>query len=380
MRLGGGKYLFKLKKDEIKKFDLIVVSPKIPIYNKFITYAESIGIKVISELEFGFLMCPYPIIAITGTNGKTTVTKLIEHVLNVSKLKVKALGNIGEPLSNVSNYKNLDYVICEVSSFQLELVYKFKPFIGVITNIESDHLDRHKTLQNYTYLKTSLFKNCNNQCYAVVNNQTEVLNNLTDCLAKKIVLNSDCKVEDKKIFYQNDKLFNVSELNDCTYLSNILAAISVFKILGISNDEILTGINTFKSLNHRLEFVDKIDDVSYYNDSKATNPHATMSALKKLKDSQDIILLLGGQDKGLDFEVLINSLSKNVSKLIAFGEARKKIYKYSKNLFDTSVHANLKSAVYDAFDCSRPNSVVLFSPACASFDEFNNYEERGGLF
>jgi UDP-N-acetylmuramoylalanine--D-glutamate ligase len=131
-RLGGGKYLFSLKKADILNFDLIILSPGVSIFNKYVRFAESVGVRVISELEFGFLMCPYPIIAVTGTNGKTTVTKMLEHVLNLSGLNVKALGNVGEPLSEVVNYKQLDFVVCEVSSFQLEATYKFKPFINTI--------------------------------------------------------------------------------------------------------------------------------------------------------------------------------------------------------------------------------------------------------
>ncbi len=380
MGLGGGKYLFKLKKEEIKKFDLIVISPAVSIFNKHIVFAESVGIRVISELEFGFLMCPYPIIAVTGTNGKTTVTKLIEHVLNCSGYSAKALGNVGEPLTKVVNYKKLDFVVAEVSSFQLEATYKFKPYIGVLLNIDADHIDRHKTFNNYVNLKASLFKNCNSECFAILNNQKEILDSLNSTLAKKVVLNKDCAVINGQIVFGGEPVFGIDDFEDFTYLDNILAVVAVLKIIGLKNEEILMGINTFKGLEHRLEFVDKINNVSFYDDSKATNPHATIGATKKLNKFNHITLLLGGKDKNLDFENLINNLPNNVTKIVAFGEARKKIAKHAKNKIETSVESNLKSAVFKAVKTTKSGDAILLSPACASFDEFENYAKRGEYF
>lgn len=379
MHLGGGKYLFKLKKEDIKKFDLIIISPAVSIFNKHIMFAESEGIRVISELEFGFLICPYPIIAVTGTNGKTTTVKLIEHVLNISGYKAKALGNVGEPLTSVVDYKKLDFVVCEVSSFQLEATYKFLPYIGVLLNIDSDHIDRHKSLDNYINLKTSMFKNCGVENYAVINNQQQILNGLKNLKAKQIVLNNHCKVEDDYVCYNNEQLFKVSDLDCSTYLDNILAVVSVLKIIGLKNEEIVMGINTFKNLSHRLEFVDKVNGINFYNDSKATNPHATINACNKLNEFENITLLLGGKDKNLDFENLILKIPKNITKIVAFGEAKKKIAKATKNKIETYVESNLKSAVLKAVKITKGGAILL-SPACASFDEFSSYVERGDYF
>lgn len=380
MRLGGGKYLFNLKKSEILNFDLIVLSPGVSIFNKYVKFAESAGIRVVSELEFGYLMCPYPIIAVTGTNGKTTVTKMLEHILNLSGLNVKALGNVGEPLTQVVNYKKLDFVVCEVSSFQLEATYKFKPYIGVLLNVDADHLDRHKTYLNYLNLKIDLFKNCNAENHAIINSEPDILKNFKNKLVKPIVINNDCKLDGDHIVFNSEKVCKLSDLNDVTYLDNILSVIAVLKIVGVENEKIVMGINTFKSLSHRLEFVDKVCGISFYNDSKATNPHATLGAVSKLKTENNITLLLGGKDKNLSFESLVSKLPNNVTKIVAFGEARKKIYKACKQKVETVLSSNLKSAVLAAFKQTKTGGVVLLSPACASFDEFNSYSERGTFF
>lgn len=380
MRLGGGKYLFNLKKSELLNFDLIVLSPGVSIFNKHVKFAESAGIRVISELEFGYLMCPYPIIAITGTNGKTTVTKMLEHVLNLSGLNVKALGNVGEPLTQVVNYKKLDFVVCEVSSFQLEATYKFKPYIGVLLNIDSDHLDRHKTFENYVNLKIDMFKNCNAENHAIINADSTILNNFKNSLVNKVVLNQNCKLEKDNIMFGKEKVCKLADLSFNTYLDNILSVVAVLKIVGVENEKIVMGINTFKNLSHRLEFVDKINGISFYNDSKATNPHATLGAVKQLKNENNITLLLGGKDKNLDFESLINKLPNNITKIVAFGESRKKINKFSKLKIETIMCSNLKTAVLTAFKQTKSGGVVLLSPACASFDEFSSYAERGTFF
>ena len=379
-RLGGGKYLFSLKKTDILNFDLIILSPGVSIFNKYVKFAESVGVRVISELEFGYLVCPYPIIAVTGTNGKTTVTKMLEHTLNLSGLNVKALGNVGEPLTEVVNHKQLDFVVCEVSSFQLEATYKFKPFIGVLLNIDSDHIDRHKTEQNYVNLKVDLFKNCSAENHAVINNQDVILSNFKNKLVNQIVLNNHCKVEDGNIVFSGEKVCKLTDLTFNTYLENVLSVVSVLKLVGVENEKIVMGINTFKNLNHRLEFVDKINNISFYNDSKATNPHATIGAVLKLGNQANITLLLGGKNKGLNFESLALKLPNNVNKIVAFGEARKKINKATKQKIETVMCANLKSAILTAFKQTKPGGVVLLSPACASYDEFKSYAERGTFF
>lgn len=379
MRLGGGKYIFKLTKKEISKFDLIIISPAISIYNKYIVYAEKVGIRVISELEFGYLNCGFKIIAVTGTNGKTTTTCLINHVLNLSGLSSVALGNVGDPLSLVVNYTDLDYVVCEVSSFQLEACYKFKPDIGIILNIDSDHIDRHKTLDNYINLKVGMFKNCNKNQVAILGHDKNIITNANKINAKKLFINNDVKVENSKIYYLDEYLFGLDEIKNLTFIDNILASIAVFKVLGISNNNILKGINSFTLPEHRMEFVNLIDGVEYINDSKATNPHATMGAVQKI--NKDIVLLLGGFDKQIDFNELFKSMPKKVKTIICFGACRKKLNKLAKKFeLNAVVAKGLESAVIMAKKLATSGQVVLLSPACSSFDEFSNYKERGKKF
>lgn len=379
MRLGGGKYIFKLTKSEIAKFDLIIISPSISIYNKHIVYAEKIGIRVISELEFGFLNCPYKIIAVTGTNGKTTTTCLINHVLNASGIKSAALGNVGEPLSEIINYENLEYAVVEVSSFQLEACYKFKPDIGIILNIDSDHIDRHKTLDNYINLKVSMFKNCNKNQTAILNNEKTIVANAGKINAKKMFLNKDIKNVDGKIYYKNEVVLNLEDIKIHTFLDNILASVLVFKLLGISNTNIIKGINSFVLPEHRMELVGTVDGVEYVNDSKATNPHATAAAIKKI--NKDIVLLLGGHDKKIKFDALINGMPNHVKQIICFGECRKKLQKLSKKFNKNCVVAsNFENAILMAKKLAVCGQVVLLSPACSSFDEFASYKERGKKF
>lgn len=379
MRLGGGKYIFKLTKKEIAKFDLIIISPAISIYNKYVVYAEKIGIRVISELEFGYLNCPYKIIAVTGTNGKTTTTCLINHVLNFSGLSSVALGNVGEPLSSVVNYSDLDYVVCEVSSFQLEATYKFKPDIGIILNIDSDHLDRHKTLENYINLKLSLFKNCNKNQIAILGNDKNILKNANSINAEKLFINNDIKNVEGKIYFKDEFLFNLDEIKIQTFLDNVLSSIAVFKMLGISNNNIIKGINSFTLPKHRMEFVNLIDGVEYINDSKATNPHATINAIQKI--NKDMVLLLGGHDKQIGFDNLLKNIPSKVKTIICFGECKGKLHKLCKKYgLNAVVASNLENAVIMAKKLAVAGQVVLLSPACSSFDEFSSYSERGEKF
>ena len=379
MKLDGGKYLYKLPKKEITKFDLIVISPAVSINNKLIKYAESEGIRVISELEFGYLICPYPIIAVTGTNGKTTVVKLLEHCLNSAGYTTKTLGNVGEPLTEIINYEKLDFAIVEVSSFQLEAVYKFKPYIGVLLNIDEDHLDRHKTMKNYINLKIGLFKNCDSHCYAVINNQKEILDNFDNNTVNKIIVNKDCYINNEEVVYQDEVLFKVDEINDFTFMDNVLSTISVLKIIGLDNKKILMGLNTFLGLEHRLEYVDTINNNIFYNDSKATNPHSTINAVRKLNQYNNITLLLGGQDKDFDFSKMIDNLPDNVKNIVCFGKCRKKILHSIKNKTMAHIQPDLKSAVIYANSITH-DGVILLSPACASFDEFSGFEQRGTYF
>lgn len=393
LNLNGGRYLYALNKTILSDFDLIVISPAVSIYHKNIVLAEKLGIKVVSELEFASWFVKTKMIAVTGTNGKTTTVSLINHILNASGYKSVALGNIGEPLSAITelDQTKLDYVVVEVSSFQLEATFTFRPHIGVILNIDEDHIDRHKTIENYIKTKFGLFKNCDSDVLAVLNiDDQNILQHKKEISATIFGISETNSCNG--VFVHNHQIYNAynstpevfCNLNDLnlknTFLNNILAVISVCKLLQIPNENIIDGINNFNYLEHRIEFVKNVNGVDYVNDSKATNIHATQNAIKSIQGN--ITLLLGGQDKDLNFNEFFKSLPSKIVRVICFGEAKNKIYKIAKKNKIQNLYAcdNLKTATILAYKMAMPNETVLMSPACASFDAYKSYAKRGQHF
>ena len=387
-KITGGNYYSKLSKKIVRNFDLLVLSPGISIYNKYVMYAEKIGIKVVGELEFGYWFTSSPILAITGTNGKTTTTRLLNDIVG-STYKSGAFGNIGEPLS--SAYKEeLDYMVCEVSSFQLESTYSFKPYISTILNIAEDHIDRHKTFENYIDCKLGLLKNCTEKSLVVLNADDKVLMSRTQGLkAKKYYISKFGKV--KGVYYLDGKIYCNVNSNQIfmdmenydrflPILDDILAAILMGVLLKIDKEKIITAIDTFEISAHRLQSVCCDSGVEYVDDSKSTNIHSTLNALENIDRS--VVLLLGGADKNLNFGKIFSAYGNKIKKVIAFGDARKKIMKFAKkSAFENiSCHKLFYDAVKSAYNYAKDGDVVLLSPACASFDEFNSYAERGEMF
>lgn len=387
-KITGGNYYSKLSKKIVRNFDLLVLSPGISIYNKYVMYAEKIGIKVVGELEFGYWFTSSPILAITGTNGKTTTTRLLNDIVG-STYKSGAFGNIGNPLS--SAYKEeLDYMVCEVSSFQLESTYSFKPYISTILNIAEDHIDRHKTFENYIDCKLGLLKNCTEKSLVVLNADDKVLMSRTQGLkAKKYYISKFGKV--KGVYYLDGKIYCNVNSNQIfmdmenydrflPLLDDILAAILMGVLLKIDKEKIITAIDTFEISAHRLQSVCCDSGVEYVDDSKSTNIHSTLNALENIDRS--VVLLLGGADKNLNFGKIFSAYGNKIKKVIAFGDARKKIMKFAKkSAFENiSCHKLFYDAVKSAYNYAKDGDVVLLSPACASFDEFNSYAERGDTF
>lgn len=399
LKIDGGKYINKINKKNIKDFDLIVVSPAIRIDNKVFKLAEKNNVKIIGELEFGYYFCSCPIIAVTGTNGKTTTVNLITKILQTAGYNAKFFGNVGVPFSEVFYENNLDYAIVEVSSFQLETTNKFKPTIGVILNIFSDHLDRHITNENYINLKISLLKNCGKDVQCVLNGgDNNITQHIHQIVANKnyFVTNYELAKEIKKfkqtnIFsIHNNLIVNLKDLNNSelidvskissVFYEDILASVAVCDLLNIDYDSIKKAIFNFQWLKHRVEFVGEINNIKFYDDSKATNIHAVINAVKSFNNN--VILLLGGQDKNLDFSTLFKNLSLNVCKIVLFGESRHKILKVAKSFKFKNVESceNLVDAVNVAYKSASGGDVVLLSPACASFDCYSGYAERGNHF
>lgn len=388
-RLTGGNYFSKLSKKLIREFDLIVVSPGISVFNKYLDYAEKMGIKVIGELEFGYWFTDSPVVAITGTNGKTTTTRLVNKIIK-STYHSSAFGNIGEPLTNAFD-RNLDYLVTEVSSFQLETTCMFKPYISVILNIAEDHIDRHKTFENYINAKMGLLKNCNEKSIVILNADDKIIMERTaNMKLRKYYISQYSKV--KGVYISNGKIYSalsgkveeVIDLDEIGHLfgvlQDVLAGILVGLLLKIEKDKILEEVRNFKVSPHRLEVVAKKHNITYVDDSKSTNVHSSLHALDCVKDK--VVLLLGGQDKNLNFDNIFLNFKDSLSMVVTFGESRKKILKSARKCgFDRiKICKTFKDAVHLACDSASDGNVVLLSPACASFDEFGGYEERGEYF
>lgn len=387
--LNGGNYISKLSKKVIREFDLIVVSPGISVYNKYLVYAERIGIKIIGELEFGYWFTDSPVIAVTGTNGKTTTTRLINKIIK-STYHSSAFGNIGEPLTDAYD-KPLDYLVTEVSSFQLETTCMFKPYISVLLNIAEDHLDRHKTFENYINAKLGLIKNCTEKSIAVLNADDKIIMERTENIKlRKYFISQYRKVKgvyiDDGVIYSNmgGKVEKILDLDDIEnlfgVLQDVLASILVGLLLKIDKEKIIEEIKNFKVSPHRLEIVAKKHNVTYIDDSKSTNVHSAVHALKCVKEN--VVLLLGGQNKNLNFDIIFGEFKDSLCCVVAFGRCRKKVLKSAKSMGyeNVKVCRYFKDAVRVACDSAKDGNVVLLSPACASFDEFKSYEERGDYF
>lgn len=381
IKVTGGEFISKLNKAVLKTFDLIVISPGVSIYSKYLKIADKMHIKIISELEFGFWFTTAEIIAVTGTNGKTTTTKMINEVLNIAGYKSGAYGNIGTPLSSAYGV-DLDYIVCEVSSFQLEATDKFVSKFGVLLNISEDHINRHKNLDNYIKCKMALFKNNCNSDNVIIGNNDEFCDKISKKVIGNVITfgnNGDITCKDNKVYLNGEKIFEISKkLKEYTYIDNILAVIAVMKAISIPY-EILNKINTQDRGEHRLELVLSHQGVDYIDDSKATNIHSVEKALDSVKGN--IILLLGGQDKGLNFKKFVENLPEKISTTILFGECGKKLSKlFKKHHKRFACFKTLKMATEYALTIAIKGSTVLLSPACASFDEFSSYAERGDVF
>lgn len=384
----------RLKEKLLQNLDLLVLSPGVSIENPFVVCAKQNGVEVASELEIGARMLACDFIAVTGTNGKTTTVSLIKNLLEGENRKVYAGGNIGIAVSSFSHEteKN-DKVVLEVSSFQLESTNYFKPKVAVLLNIAPDHLNRHKTMENYVQAKLKILKNQTKNDFAVINLDDEVLcgqdlsfvhsqiyyfstkNECKGCYCKNGCIYFSDGVVSRFIMRASD-IYLRGEHN----LSNVLAGLLASILYGENIDSLKEKVKAFKGVSHRLEFVAEINGITFINDSKATNIASTIVAIKAMKEPTTLIL--GGSDKGLDYDVLFESLSPNIKNIVAVGETKEKILQSAKkfnviNVFQTKT---FKEAVFLAFELSNENETVLLSPAAASFDMFANFEERGRVF
>ncbi|MFH1776362.1 MAG: UDP-N-acetylmuramoyl-L-alanine--D-glutamate ligase [Candidatus Omnitrophota bacterium] len=373
--------------------DLIVVSPGIDI-SKCLPILKKDKHKpaVISEVELSFHFCPAPIVAVTGSNGKTTTTTLIGRIFKTCGRDVFVCGNIGNPLSeHVLKLKKDKLVVMEVSSFQLERIMKFRPKVGIILNVSSNHLDRHKNFNSYLAAKSRIFLNQKKTDYLILNFDDPITKTLA-ATAKANVLFISLKPMDKPGAFIKDEWICVRLRRKLSYIckitalplqqehnrENILAAVLVGKIFNLNNCGIKKAILNFRGLPHRCEFVRRINAVSFVNDAKSTSTDATNKALASIDKST--ILISGGRDKGSDFKDIIPLARQKVKMIIAIGEAKNKIKNLLEHHLPIRLANTLFTAVKIAYQNAQAGDCVLFSPMCSSFDMFKNFEHRGDVF
>ncbi|MFV1952145.1 MAG: UDP-N-acetylmuramoyl-L-alanine--D-glutamate ligase [Nitrospinota bacterium] len=388
VRLGGHS------EEDILGVDLVVASPGVDMGIPLFEKARDTGVHIISEVELAYLFAESPLIAVTGTNGKTTTTSLIADILLEGGKDIVIGGNIGFPLSEkVSEWRGKDFIVAEISSFQLEGIEKFRPYIGVILNITPDHLDRHGDFDEYINLKKRIYMNQTEEDYLVLSYDDPV----TYCLAfegraRKLMFSTVEEV-DEGVFIKEGEIVlrldgseeKISLLSDLGVdvirnIDNVMAAAIVCAVCRMDVDVIRRAISGFKGLEHRTEFVREVEGITFINDSKATNVGAVIRSVQSFDGP--ILLIAGGRDKENDYSPLKEVIKKKVKSLILFGEAKDKIKSAMDDLDGLIIVEadSLKGAVDTAFSMAAHGDVILFSPACASFDMFRDYEDRGNRF
>ncbi len=379
----------------LEDIDLIIKSPGIMPTNPIILNARNRNIEVITDIELAYRISPTDnIIAITGTNGKTTTTALVGEIFKKAKYKTYLAGNIGVGiLADMINAEKEDVFVVEASSFQLEDTIHFKPRVSLITNITPDHLDWHSTLDNYIGAKKKVFKNQGKNDYTVLNFEDTFLRQFEEEIDSKLIWFSANSVLDKGVFVEGDYIVikdeNINERVIPTgelkilgkhNLENALASVAIACAMGVDLSSIREVLKEFPGVEHRIEYVKEIRGIAFYNDSKGTNPDSTIKAIEALNGP--IILIAGGYDKGSDFDDLIKSFNGKVKDLILMGETKEKIKETALKLNFINVHLvdNMKEAVNLAYKLGKEKDNVLLSPACASWDMYNSFEERGKDF
>ena len=379
----------------IKEFDFAILSPGVPLDAKIISEIKNVGIPFMGEMEFAYRSSPKTnIVAITGTNGKSTTTALTGNIFSFSGLNVVTGGNLGTPYSELLFRNPLPEVaVLETSCFQLETIVNFHPRVSVFLNFTEDHLNRYKNMEEYLFYKKRIFENQTDTDFAVLNYDNIVVRNIGKNIRSQVYFFSINEPVDRGVFIKDNQIvFNndgeeevilpVSSirLRGLHNLENVLAAVTASKLMNLPNVVIKEGAKTFKGLEHRLEEVRKINGVLYINDSKATTPDSTIKAINSFDGN--VILIAGGSSKNNDFSNLAKVLHKKVKKLILLGDTAPDIANSAleAGYSDIVFASDLKEAVLIANKISHSGDIVLLSPACASFDMFRDFEDRGRQF
>ncbi|MCL1996718.1 MAG: UDP-N-acetylmuramoyl-L-alanine--D-glutamate ligase [Defluviitaleaceae bacterium] len=370
----------------IQDFDAIILSPGIPYNTPFVQAAKQAGIYVIGEFELGTQLYNGPFYAITGTNGKTTTTMLASHIIGQNGPVVTA-GNIGQPITKQISQKFMPCV-AEVSSFQLETVHTFCPQVAVVLNLSEDHLDRHVTMDNYGSIKENIFREQKKENYVILNYDNDYTKNMANRAKSKVIFFSTKSKQD--IYFWNNNI--IAEINGETTTINIenfkllgshnienaMAAIGIGILAGITEDVIQNAVDTFEQPQHRLEYIETINNINYYNDSKATNPQASVTSIEALQ--APIILIAGGLAKKADYIPWATAAATKAKLVVAIGQDKDKIMQVCQGRIDALEANTLEEALDLAEKSAEPGDNILLSPACASFDMFKDYEHRGRVF
>jgi UDP-N-acetylmuramoylalanine--D-glutamate ligase len=364
------------------KYDFIVVSPGIDPGSALGRNFWSRQIEIIGELELGWRSCETPVIAVTGTNGKTTTTEMLAQMLNQCGQKTIACGNIGKPLSEVAREKiKYDVLTVEVSSFQLETIRTFHPSIALWLNFAPDHLDRYRSVGEYRAAKLRLFENQTADDVAIVN----ASETLPEARARRVTFSAytnraDFRLSEGVILFQNQPVLRMSEtkLRGSHNIENLMATLAAGHARGLSFEQMVPSLSAYEPQPHRCEFVRQIGGVDYINDSKATNLDAMEKALQA--QSKPVILIAGGKDKGFNYQPMRELVKEKVRATILIGEMAKQIARDWDGAVKTEMAASLADAVERAHATAKSGEVVLFSPGTSSFDMFKSYADRGDQF
>ena len=373
------------------KQDLVVLSPGVDPNIEPIRKAVEKGIDVISEIELAYHFIPIPIIAVTGTNGKTTTTLLIGEMLKEDGRRVGVGGNVGDPLILFAEGGDRwEVLVVEISSFQLEGIEDFRPRLSVLLNITEDHLDRYPHYADYIWAKARIFANQNSGDTAVLNKDDPVVMELQERVkAKKLFFSLEERLDEGAFSDGQNVILNLDgkeedyslakvRLKGIHNVENMMATLITARLFGCSKKAIEAVLDRFEGLEHRVEFVREIGGVRFYNDSKGTNVGSVVKSLQSF--SEPVILIAGGKDKKGDLSPLRGLIQSRVKRLILIGEARERMAREFGGLTDTTTAQTLEEAVLLAYQAAEKGEVVLLSPACSSFDMFKDYKERGRVF
>lgn len=378
----------------VKAFDIAVLSPGVPVDLPFINEMRDSGTVIIGEIELAYQLCKGIFVGITGTNGKTTTTALTGEIFSAAEQHHYVVGNIGLPAVSKAPLATEDtFMITEISSFQLETIVDFRARVAAILNITPDHLNRHKTMENYTDAKARIFENQRPEDALVLNyddlltrqlasrakgrvytfSRKEAIGQNAYLLDGRLMLNIDgvveplCRVDEMKIFGSHNE-------------ENALAAALISRLAGVGTDAIIMALKRFAGVEHRIEYTRTVEERLFYNDSKGTNPDSTICAVRAM--NRPTVLIAGGYDKDSDFEPIFDVFEDKIRHLVLLGATREKFAEAAKNKGYTQVTLveNMEEAVKMAVKCSLPGDAILLSPACASWDMYDNFEQRGAHF